>query len=188
MCTSFSISPSIRRETGTPVHLETISATSSASTSSFRNRGAAVGDVVLGRLGRLERLLELGDRPVLQLGGAAQIGLALGALELDPRLLELLLDLGDGAERSPSRAATRRASRPSARAPRPAPARAARGARPCRGRRRRQPSDCSSISSCMMCRSTSSISVGLESISIRIRDAASSTRSIALSGRKRSAM
>ena len=36
MCTSFSISPSSSRETGTPVHLETISAMSSASTSSFR--------------------------------------------------------------------------------------------------------------------------------------------------------
>jgi hypothetical protein len=45
-----------------------------------------------------------------------------------------------------------------------------------------------SISSCMMRRSTSSISVGIESISMRRRDAASSIRSIALSGRKRSAM
>ena len=45
-----------------------------------------------------------------------------------------------------------------------------------------------SISSCMMRRSTSSISVGSESISMRSRDAASSIRSIALSGRKRSVM
>ncbi len=45
-----------------------------------------------------------------------------------------------------------------------------------------------SISSCWMRRSTSSISVGIESISIFSRDAASSIRSIALSGRKRSAM
>ena len=45
-----------------------------------------------------------------------------------------------------------------------------------------------SISSCWTRRSTSSISVGIESISIRSRDAASSIRSIALSGRKRSAM
>ena len=49
-------------------------------------------------------------------------------------------------------------------------------------------SACSSISSCWMRRSTSSISVGIESISMRSRDAASSIRSIALSGRKRSAM
>jgi hypothetical protein len=40
----------------------------------------------------------------------------------------------------------------------------------------------------MMRRSISSISVGFESISIRSLEAASSIRSIALSGRKRSAM
>ena len=45
-----------------------------------------------------------------------------------------------------------------------------------------------SISSCMTRRSTVSISIGIESISMRRREAASSTRSIALSGRKRSAM
>ena len=39
-----------------------------------------------------------------------------------------------------------------------------------------------------MLRSASSISVGMESISMRSREAASSMRSIALSGRKRSAM
>ena len=32
-----------------------------------------------------ELLLELGDRPVAELGGALQVGGALGALELDPR-------------------------------------------------------------------------------------------------------
>ena len=46
----------------------------------------------------------------------------------------------------------------------------------------------SSISSCMTRRFASSSSSGLESISMRSREAASSTRSIALSGRKRSAM
>jgi hypothetical protein len=45
-----------------------------------------------------------------------------------------------------------------------------------------------SMPSCMMRRSISSISTGRESISIRRREAASSTRSMALSGRKRSAM
>ena len=45
-----------------------------------------------------------------------------------------------------------------------------------------------SISSWMIRRSTTSISVGIESISIFSREAASSTRSIALSGRNRSAM
>jgi len=49
-------------------------------------------------------------------------------------------------------------------------------------------SDSSSISSCIARRSSSSISSGSESISIRSREAASSIRSIALSGRKRSAM
>ena len=39
-----------------------------------------------------------------------------------------------------------------------------------------------------MRRSTSSISVGIDVISIETREAASSTRSIALSGRKRSEM
>ena len=45
-----------------------------------------------------------------------------------------------------------------------------------------------SISSCIARRSSSSISVGTESISMRSLEAASSTRSIALSGRKRSVM
>ena len=49
-------------------------------------------------------------------------------------------------------------------------------------------SDVSSISSCITRRSTSSISVGSESISMRSREADSSIRSIALSGRNRSAM
>ncbi len=49
-------------------------------------------------------------------------------------------------------------------------------------------SACRSISSWVLRRSTSSISVGTESISIFRRDAASSTRSIALSGRNRSEM
>jgi hypothetical protein len=44
------------------------------------------------------------------------------------------------------------------------------------------------MSSCMMRRSTSSISCGIESISMRSRDAASSIRSMALSGRKRPPM
>ncbi len=46
----------------------------------------------------------------------------------------------------------------------------------------------SSICSCITRRCTSSISVGSESISMRRPEAASSIRSIALSGRKRSAM
>ena len=49
-------------------------------------------------------------------------------------------------------------------------------------------SDVSSISSCIARRLSSSISSGIESISMRSREADSSMRSIALSGRKRSAM
>ncbi len=45
-----------------------------------------------------------------------------------------------------------------------------------------------SIWSCMMRRSISSISWGMESISMRRREEASSIRSMALSGRKRSVM
>ena len=45
-----------------------------------------------------------------------------------------------------------------------------------------------SMSSDTMRRSTSSISAGTESICVRRREAASSTRSMALSGRKRSVM
>ena len=45
-----------------------------------------------------------------------------------------------------------------------------------------------SISSWRICRSSSSSSAGIESISVRSRAAASSMRSIALSGRKRSVM
>jgi hypothetical protein len=45
-----------------------------------------------------------------------------------------------------------------------------------------------SISNCWICRSNWSISVGMESSSMRRREAASSIRSMALSGRKRSAM
>jgi hypothetical protein len=45
-----------------------------------------------------------------------------------------------------------------------------------------------SISSWVILRATSSISVGTDESSIEMREAASSTRSIALSGRKRSAM
>ena len=45
-----------------------------------------------------------------------------------------------------------------------------------------------SISSWMRRRSSSSSSIGIESICIRSREAASSTRSIALSGRNRSEM
>src|SRR5581483_11447377 len=63
-----------------------------------RTTGTAGCRLELGRLGLLERLGELGDRPVLKLGGATEVGLALGALELDLGLLQALLDVGHGTE------------------------------------------------------------------------------------------
>ena len=95
MWMSFSTSPSSSRETGMPVHLATTSATSSASTSSFRNgrrprRGVSSAASSL--------LLELGNLAVAQLGRALQVGLALGPLELGARLLEPLLEVADGAD------------------------------------------------------------------------------------------
>ena len=43
--------------------------------------------------------LQLGDRPVLQLRRAAEVGLALGALEFQTLLVELALDLGEALDR-----------------------------------------------------------------------------------------
>ena len=91
MWMSFSTSPSISRETGMPVHLATTSATSSASTSSFRKVAASRRRL----LGGVDLLLELGDLAVAQLGGALKVGLALGPLGLGARLLEALLEVAD---------------------------------------------------------------------------------------------
>ena len=134
-------------------------------------------------------LLELGQRAVAQLGRLAEVARAASAcLGLEARLLDLLLEPRGSSDRLPSPAASAPSSPAScslqvgellldllrgARArPCPSPS-AAPGAR-------------SRAARCF--RSTSSISVGSESISMRRRLAASSIRSIALSGRKRSAM
>ena len=83
-----------------PVQRATTSATSSASTSSLRNTGRvavlafAVGRFVLGELA-----FELGDLFVAQLGGALEVGLPLGALDLRARLLEALFQLGGALDR-----------------------------------------------------------------------------------------
>ena len=127
--------------------------------------------------------------------GAAQpleLALALGPLGLRARGLEPLLDLADLGDRvllvlpaGDHRVALLRELRP-------APPRWRRGA--AARRRRRAGSSTSSasavfsISSWRMRRSTTSISNGIESISMRRRDAASSTRSIALSGSWRPVM
>ena len=138
-------------------------------------------------LRRRELLLELGDDAVGQLARALIFAAPLRLLELVARCVELLLEL----------LRRRRAC--------PSPPSSARSARPISPRARRAPSRASasrsleaviglllqrlrSILSCMMRRSSSSSSSGLESTCMRRRDAASSTRSIALSGRKRSVM
>ena len=135
-----------------------------------------------------ERRLELGDLAVLELGGALEVGVALGALELaaGPRrgcalaaLIASIAPFSFCQRGASSRRSARRSSASSA---------------SIASRRAFDASSFSffsasrSISSCVMRRSTSSISVGIESISIFSREAASSIRSIALSGRKRSAM
>ena len=63
MRTSFSTSPSSNRVTGTPVHRLTTSATSSASTSSFRNRCARCSSSRSGG-GLLDLALEVGELAV----------------------------------------------------------------------------------------------------------------------------
>ena len=53
----------------------------------------------LGRLGGVgELLFELGNAAVLKLAGLGQIAAALGLLQFDPRRVELLLELGFGAD------------------------------------------------------------------------------------------
>ena len=97
MWRSFSTSPSSSFETGMPVHFATTSAMSSSSTSSLRKVPSAWSSRAAppGR----DRLLELGDLAVAQLGGALEVAVALGALGLAVRLLELLLGVADRVDR-----------------------------------------------------------------------------------------
>ena len=134
-----------------------------------------------------ELLLELGNAPVLELAGLGEVAAALRLLELEPRGVELLLDLGLAGDlvlfRLPALGQLGRllleVGELLLELARAGPS------TPCR---------CSffsasrSILSWMMRRSRFSISSGLDSTSMRIRLAASSIRSIALSGRKRSVM
>ena len=187
MWSSFSISPSSMRETGMPVHLETTSAMSSASTSSLSIRCPPLCSARRAS-SRLQLLLEAGQRAVAQLGGLAEVALPRGLLQ--PR--SATFSICSLRSRTLLMAAfsccqSRLHGRRTARAGRPAPSRAspAAPARPC-----------PSPSSAPGARSRAgrcaapprrSRSAG-ESISMRRRLAASSIRSMALSGRKRSAM
>ena len=132
-------------------------------------------------------LLQLRQRAVLQLGRPVEVVLPLGPLDVQLRLLDLLADrlhLLHAPASRPASGPSGRRCRPSGR-PAPSPAwRAGRG----------EAASVSffsasrSISSCITRRLTSSSSVGMESISVRSLAAASSIRSMALSGRKRSVM
>ncbi len=102
-----STSPSRSRLTGTPVQRLTTSATSSASTSSFKQRRPAWSSARLVG-GLLDAALELGDLAVADLGGAGEVAVALEALGLALRVLELLLERPD-ARRWPSFSACQRA-------------------------------------------------------------------------------
>ena len=178
-------SPCIIFDTGMPVARDTTSAISSTPTCV---RSSLLAAPSCGRgLGFLQLLLELRDLPVLQLAHLLPVALALEFLELELGLLELFLDvrralhaclLGlphflevgvlllealDLARRSSARRFFDASSFSFFTASR-------------------------SIFSWMRRRSRRSITSGLESISILMREAASSIRSIALSGRKRSVM
>ncbi len=90
MRSSFAVSPSSMRPAGMPVHAETTSATSSGPTSSL---SISVGVGRRGGGGLRELLLQLGDAPVAQLGGLAEVAVALGPLGLAAQLLQLLREL-----------------------------------------------------------------------------------------------
>ena len=180
ICSSLSRSPSSIRSTGTPVQRDTTWAMSLSVTSSWTISSA------LACLGLGELALELRDLAVGDLAGARQVALALRHLELVAQLVELLLQLlalgvllllrlpraVSSADCCSSSASSFSSS----------------------ARRSFEALSVSflsasrSILSCMMRRSSSSIASGLESITMRLRAAASSIRSIALSGRKRSVM
>ena len=66
---------------------------------SARGGNAAVAAGALTRFVLGELAFELGDVLVEELRGALEVGIALGSLGLEPRLLELLLELGDALDR-----------------------------------------------------------------------------------------
>ena len=134
-----------------------------------------------------ELLLQRRDLAVRELAGAREIAAALRLLQLGALLVELLLELLGRAELALLAFPAARSAPCSSPRARRSTCRAC--VEPVLGRRvvsLRRASR--SICSCIRSRSISSSSSGLESISMRRRDAASSTRSMALSGRKRSVM
>ncbi len=180
--TSLAISPSIRRLTGTPVTRLTTTATSSSSTSSFSicfSACSTASSELATSISRSScgswpyrtsdarlRVPSRSARSASERRSSARSFiswissiLAFSAVQWAFRLSSSSLRLANSSSKAPSRSAEA-ASDSLASATR-------------------------SISSPRTRRSITSISVGIESISIRNVDAASSTRSIALSGRKR---
>ena len=173
MWMSFSVSPSSSRSTGMPVHRATTEAMSSSSTSSL-TIGSPAGSRPL-----LELALERGQLAVADLGDALEVARPLGALGLHPQLVDPARDLLDAVELPPSPSPSGPRARRAPRAPRRARARRARAPR-----RSPRPSRRARSRAGVTRRFASSSSSGEESISIRSREAASSTRSIALSGQE----
>ncbi len=183
---SLSRSPSISLETGTPVHLLTTAAISSPPTSSLssafspwrlRTRSSASASSAS----------SWRSLAVAQLGRSFQRIVALGLVDLDAHLVDLLAQMGDlvdgfllalpaGGELRALLLEVGQLSLP------------AWPAVPWLASSFSLRSASRSISNCMISRSISSSSWGLESISMCSRLAASSIRSMALSGRKRSVM
>ena len=169
-----------------PVQRETIAAISSSVTTSRSSRRSALlaGELLLFGL---QPAFQLGKLAVAQLGGAVEVVVALGALGLVADLFDLRAQLLDLAQRLPfglplgaHRVGLRAQVGELHAAGRPAGLLLAGSSS--------LASAASSISSRVTRRVSSSSSAGIESISVRSIAHASSTRSMALSGRNRSEM
>ena len=176
MWMSFSVSPSSSRSTGMPVQRATTMAMSSSSTSSFTIDSRTAVPL-------LELLLERRQLAVADLGDALEVAAAAPRAP-PPCFSSSMRRVISLTRSSASFSCAQRAA---------SALRASFASASSRSTGARTSSDsfaiaASSISSWRTRRSASSSSSGDESISMRSRDAASSTRSIALSGRKRSAM
>ena len=149
----------------------------------------AAARLLLGELRLLlpELRLELRQLAVAQLGALVEVVLPLGRLDLLAHLLDLLAQ-ARAPPRSTAFSASHCARMASAWALRSASSRRRSSSRSWLALSFSFLSAASSISSCITRRVTSSSSCGIESISVRIMAHASSIRSIALSGRKRSVM
>ncbi len=186
MCRSFSVSPSSRRLTGIPVQRATTSPTSSASTSSLRNTGPS-SSVSRAAASRSASSFSSSGMSRYCSSAARSRFASRWARSTSMRACSrrsLISETPWMASFSRCHCSFIEADRAFSSSSSPSSASRRSLAASLLSLRR----EVSSISSCMMRRSTSSISVGRESISMRIFEAASSIRSMALSGRKRSAM